>query len=66
MRYCLKGRKKGMTRGIDVKTSRGIIFGARFDYHTAATIYSGFLSSILITTRYAYVAFHKLSLATHS
>ena len=48
-----------MNEGIDVKTSRDIISGARFDYHLAATIYSGLLFFIPIITHYAYVAFNR-------
>jgi len=55
-----------MIESIDVKTSRHIVSGARFNYHLAATIYLGFLSSILITTYYIYVAFHRLLLTTYS
>ena len=66
MRYCLKGRKKSLIENIDVKTSRDIISGARYNYHPAATIYSGFPSYPLTTTYYAYVAFKRLLLETHS
>ena len=55
-----------MVENVDVNASMNLISDARFHHHLAATIYSGFPSSILIVSYHAYVAFHKLLLAKHS